>query len=90
MKIRWKNNPRVTGLAAVCADPQGSKLHNGEVTLAYTSYISGKFHNREGWYWVSPTNEGLGIELNNSHKEPVPTQEEAKAQAKAYIDFCIK
>ena len=90
MNIRWKNKPKATGLASVCAGPQGSKLHNGKTTLAWTSYINGDFHNVKGWYWVSPSNDELGIELRNSCNEPVETQQEAKAQAKAYIDSCIK
>ena len=89
MKVRWKNKPKITGLAAVCADPEGSDLHDGKTVFAYTNYISGKFHDVQGWYWVSPSNNDLGIELRNSHLEPVATQQEAKDQAKAYIDSCL-
>jgi hypothetical protein len=90
MKKRWKNNPKPTGLAAVCAGPQGSIFHDGKVTFAWTGYISGKFHGVTGWYWVSPVNEDFDIGFNNTSRDPVETQDEAKKQAADYINSRFK
>ena len=90
MNIRWKRHPKLTGLSAVCADPQGSDLHDGENTFAWTEYTSGKFSDAIGWYWVSPADDNLNIEHRNTCQELVATEKEAKAQAKDYINSCIK
>ena len=90
MNMRWKKQPKLTGLAAVCADPQGSDLHDGENTFAWTSYRNGNFSNVTGWYWVSSADKDLNIGYMNTCQEPVATEKEAKTQAKAYINSCIK
>ena len=92
MTIRWRNNPRLTGLQAIGAAPQGSTLRDGEEEVANTGNLSGGWHGeKQGWwYWVTPRNEDLGIGYMNTCRDPVPTQKEAKSQARAYIDSCYK
>ena len=89
MAKRWRRNPRPTGLAGVCAGVQGSTLYDGDVELANVNHANGVFDST-GWYWACPSNESLGIGWANSCNEKVETEKEAKAQAKSYIDKCLK
>ena len=89
MNVRWKKNPNLTGLAVVCSGPQGSKLHNGSDTLAWTGYSNGSFDKGVGWYWVSPVNSDLNIHFMNTCRSLVDTEQEAKQAAKAHIDDCL-
>jgi hypothetical protein len=88
--LRWKREPRETGLRAIGAAPPGWRLHDGETEFASVSPLGGAWHNGDvrGWYWVAY--EGDGIEWRNTHATPCSTPEEAKAQAKAYIEECLK
>jgi hypothetical protein len=76
-KLRWKLQPRETGLRAVGARPRGSVLHDGEKRFAVVSPTDG------GWYWVAGWSSG--IPHKNTWATPVDTVEEAKAQAMAYV-----
>lgn len=90
MALRWKKNPRPTGLYGVVAGPQGSKLRDGETEYASTGYISKRHgHKREGWYWVA-RNDGAGVPLANTCEKPVPDEATAKAAAMAYVREHIK
>lgn len=85
--IRWRKNPRPARLPRVLAGVfQGSTLYSGELKLAGTGYSC----KMDGWYWYSPSNPDLGIECKNTSYDRLPTEKEAKIQAKAYIDKCIK
>ena len=77
-RLRWKLDPRETGLRSVGAGPRGSTLHDGEKRYATVSPIRGG-----GWYWVAGWSSGVP-HMNTSHS-PVDTADEAKAQAMAYV-----
>lgn len=77
MRLSWKREPAVTGLARVGAAPRGSKLHDGEKTYATTCPNDG------GWYWVAGWDSD--IPPYNSCRRPVETEGEAKKQAKEYV-----
>jgi hypothetical protein len=85
MKLRWKKEPRETGLRAVGANPnRASRLHDG--TNEYASvYPSGGAWNTgplRGWYWVAFG----GVPYNNTCNLPLyATEAEAKAAAMAYV-----
>ena len=90
MALRWKRNPRPTGLAGVCAGPMGSTLREGEVEYARTSFIS-KLHGHkvEGWYWTTRADK-QGVPHKNTCYEPVTDEATAKAGAMAYVRECLK
>ena len=89
---RWRKKPSLTGLARVAEPgPRGSELRLGEVELARTIYTNGKLTgNPAGWYWVALENPEFNITRKNTCWELVDTEEEAKQQAKAYIDNSFK
>ena len=79
MTVRWKLNPRQTGLRAVGAGPRGYELHDGSIVLMWIQANGGGWRRpQEGWYWY-------GLEANTS-STPVATIEEAKAQARAWYE----
>lgn len=91
MAKRWRKDKRPTGLAGVGFTGQlGSTLNDGDVQLASVNYSEGKFGNSIGWFWSCPANDSLGIKHRNTAHEKVDTEDEAKKQAKAYIDACLK
>lgn len=90
MAKRWKNNPMPTGLARVCAGPQGSTLRQDGVDLAITAYSDGRLSDQAGWYWCSCQNAELGITRKNTCYDLVKTESEAKAAARLHIDNCIR
>lgn len=86
MALRWKKEPRETGLAAVGRNSscRPSTLHeNGE---EYATVYNHAYHvlqgNDDSWYWVAAHSL---IPYRNTCNEPRLTQEEAKTQAKAYV-----
>lgn len=88
--MRWKKRPRPTGLAGVCAGPQGSELRDGEEQYASTGFISKRYgHKVEGWYWVA-RNDSAGVELKNTCDTPLMDEKSAKTEALAYVKKCIK
>jgi hypothetical protein len=88
--MRWKRNPRPTGLASIGAGPMGSTLRDGEVSYAVTGFISKRHgHKVEGWYWVA-RNDEVGLPLMNTHDKPVADEATAKANAMAYVRECLK
>ncbi len=82
--LRWRKNPLPTGLARVCAGPQGSNLYyNGtvHVAAAYSLHRS-----RNAWYWVAGwSGRDLGIAHANTCAAPVSSEAEAKDAAMAYV-----
>lgn len=82
-KLRWKLKPAATGLAAVCAGPRSSDLHDGMERFA-TVQALGRHAGRPGWFWYA-RNESRGVPLENTSHRPCNTVEEAKAEAMAYV-----
>lgn len=77
--MRWKKNPKETGLRAITAGPRGSTLRNAAgVRHATVTALRGG-----GWYFV------VGWESKLPHINtcgtPVATEAEAKAAAMAYV-----
>ncbi len=81
MRLRWKLNPRETGLARVGAGPRGSTLRDGSGKRYATVSALGSGH--DGWFWVAGW--GSGVPHKNTCDAPCATVEEAKAQAMAYV-----
>lgn len=83
--LRWKKNPVETGLRAVAVDSsrRGSKLHDGEHEYASVYGLGYHWTSRRsnGWYWVASG----GVPYMNTCNSPVSTEEEAKADAMAYV-----
>jgi len=84
IKLRWKLKPAATGLMAVGAGPRGSILHDGEKTFAQVIAHRGG----TSWYWVAGWDSD--VPYMNTCEAPVPTAEEAKAQALAYVKCHIQ
>jgi hypothetical protein len=83
-RLRWKKDPRPTGLIRTLAEPQGSKYWDGETTYASIGSVkdwnTGKY---VGWGWSCPA---VGqIPHKNTYLKPVKTEAEAKKQAADYI-----
>lgn len=88
MRLRWKKSEKEKGLSAIGAGPRSSKLTDGKKDYAMVYAIGGNCRGPlRGWYWVKPTDE-LGPYINTSNN-PVPTEEEAKAQALAFVKKSI-
>jgi len=94
MTLRWRKDPKETGLRSVGAAPQGHKLYlveaDKEDYIAWVSPFGGSWRGPlEGWYWVVPSDEKLGLEFRNTHATPVATEKEAKDAAKKYVLECM-
>lgn len=92
MTLRWRKNPKETGLAAVGAGPRGSSLYLDDETdyLASTNASGGDWTKKfEGWYWSVPSNKEKGIERYNSYPALLETEKEAKDAAKKYVQKAI-
>jgi len=88
--LRWKKNPRPTGLAGVVAGPQGSELRDGDERYASTGFTSKRHgHKVEGWYWVA-RNDKAGVPHMNTCSTPLADEKAARAAALAYVRGCIK
>lgn len=90
-RLRWKKDPKETGLSAVASDPaqRPSELHDG--TRCYATVYSHGYHalsRFEGWYWVA-NDEDVGVPYRNTCDSPVATEAEAKAAALGYVRTCI-
>ena len=84
MTLRWKKQPRETGLRSVGAGPRSSDLWDGVKKYATVSALGGGWRGPlTGWYWVCGT-DAVG-EYRNTCGEPKPTEAEAKAEAMAWI-----
>ena len=86
MKLRWKKDDPVTGLARVCAGPRGSKYHDG------VDYYASVSCGRDGkWFWSSPSRDEFAMAWKNSAADGIYFDDEksAKADAEKYVDSCI-
>ena len=79
-RLRWKLEPRETGLRAVVAGPRSSWLTDGVTRFACVSS-----HGRSSarWYWVAGWDSR--VPRKNTANEPPLSLEEAKAAALAYV-----
>ena len=90
MALRWKKNPRPTGLYGVVAGPRGSTLRDGETNYASTGFISKRHgHKVEGWYWVA-RNDADGVPFMNTCDKPLADETAAKTAAMAYVREHLK
>jgi hypothetical protein len=80
-RLRWKKQPRPTGLAGVCCGPQPHKLSDGETEFATVYPHGGRHRPLLGWYYVAR----IGAEYINTCDAAVPTVEEAKELAMNWI-----
>ncbi len=77
--LRWRKNPRPSGLAAVCSSPRGSTLYKDK-TLRCATTASAR---DGGWYWVAGWESD--VPRLNTCNSPVKTEEEAKKDARKYV-----
>jgi hypothetical protein len=92
MTLRWRKNPKETGLRAVGAGPRGSHLYldDEDDYLASIAAFGGSWRGKfEGWYWSVPSNKEKGIEYFNSYPQLYETEKEAKDAAKKYVQEAI-
>jgi hypothetical protein len=82
MALRWKKEPAETGLRSVCAGPRSSKLWDGETEFASVYAHSTRHTGKTGWYWVA---SGGGIPYNNTCGFTGESEQDAKAEAMAYV-----
>ena len=88
-KIRWKKEPKETGLRSVGAAARGYVLHDGKTNYAYIYPKGGGWLGKQnGWYWVVPMHENMPYK--NSFQTPCETVEKAKAEAKDYVMSYLK
>ena len=80
MRLRWKKQPRHTGLAAVAAPPRSSAYTDGSVVYAIVSPLGGGWRPLLGWYWYTM---GEGLPRMNTCDSPT---DEATAKKQA-IDW---
>jgi hypothetical protein len=84
MALRWKKNPRETGLRAVGASPRGSVLHDGTNEYASLNPHGGGWRAPlRGWYWVAFA-DTVG-EYRNTCNSPAPDEATAKAQEMVFV-----
>jgi hypothetical protein len=78
--LRWRREPRATGLARVCQGERGYELRRGGVRVGHVSvlYEFGKYSAKLGYYWSAR----IGTDMYNSCSDrPIlQSPEEAKAQ----------
>ena len=82
--LRWKKNPKETGLRRVGAGPMGSVLHDGSTEYASVSAYGGNWRcPLRGWYWVAFA-DAVG-EYRNTCDDLAADEVTAKAQAMAFV-----
>lgn len=82
MALRWKMEPKETGLRAVAASPRSHWLRDGENRLACVSALS---RSADSWYFVAGWDGRDVIPHENTCATPAATIEEAKSLALAYV-----
>jgi len=82
--LRWRRNPRESGLRGICALERGYTLYQDRV-LRCATVNKGR---DGGWYWVVGWESG--IPKVNTASEPVATVKEARALAMAYVKKHLK
>lgn len=86
-QLRWRRQPRATGLASVCQGERGYELtYGGERVASVAPAYKGWSREREGYYW-SALSDALGVALRNTAGEGLlyETIEEAKEACRAYV-----
>src|ERR1035437_5903213 len=82
--LRWKKQPKRTGLARIGARPQSSNLRDASGKEYATVYpLRGPMREDLGWYWVSDS-QNTGAHENTCN-EPVPSEGDAKDAAKLWV-----
>lgn len=92
MTLRWRKDPKETGLRAIGAGPRGSSLYldDEDDYLASTRADGGSWRGPfKGWYWSVPSNKEKGIEHYNCYPNIYETEKEAKDAAKKYVLECM-
>ena len=87
-QLRWRREPRATGLAGVCQGTRGWELRYGGATIGTVSILrglDGPRHSDGPWYWV--TYSGYGVPWKNTSAEGrrIVTVDEAKAECRAFV-----
>ena len=82
--LRWRREPRATGLAGACQGTRGWELRWGEELIGEASVLSRHDRYAEGpWYWWAG---GRSVPNRNTVWEPlIETAEEAKTACLAYV-----
>ena len=86
MTIRWKLEPKATGLRSIFAGPRGSDLLDSRGNILMTTSCSRDAGVRgpvEGWYWY-------GMGQNTCNNPLCATEKEARKEARAYYDSVPK
>ena len=82
MALRWKKNPKPTGLRSIGAGVMGSTLRvDGEKRAATVSPLH---KSTSSWYWVAGW-DCKNIPYKNTCNEPVSSEQEAKEEAMKYV-----
>ena len=85
MAVRWKLEPKATGVEAVIAGPRGSFLLNslGAIIMYTEAFVVAPGAPVKGWYWY-----GMG---RDTYSNPLcATEKEARKEARAYYDSVTK
>jgi hypothetical protein len=85
--LRWRREPRATGLAAIAQGERGWELWYGDTRIGTVS-IRAKGWGREklGYYFYAG-DERFGVPRKNTASEPpFPDVEDAKAACRAYVE----
>lgn len=87
-RLRWRREPRETGLRGVVQGTRGHELRYGGETIATVSARCGATrYDVIGWYWYA-RNDELGIPLLNTaaRGDYYDSDTDAKVAAKAYVE----
>jgi hypothetical protein len=83
-RLRWKKEPKETGLRAVGAGPRGFVYYDGEKQYASVYPLGGGLRGPvTGWYWVAGWDSD--VPHKNTCGNPCSTPEDAKKQAEKYV-----
>jgi len=90
MALRWRKEKQRKGLAAHCHVADGFNLvqTGSDEPLIRVRKIRDAFNKKNNgkWYWYG----GIGLARMNTCDKPVNTAEDAKAQAREWIDAALK
>ena len=83
--LRWRRQPRETGLRAVTQGPRGWQLFAGAVKVASVNAAYADFSREvRGWYWVAGADE-MGVRLHNSSASPSLSPSHARDEVVRYV-----
>lgn len=84
MRLRWKLEPRETGLRRIGCGPRGIWLTDGSQLYAHVSALCGGYRGTvTGWYFVAGWDSG--VPYANTCRAPYKTVDEAKSKAMEYV-----